>query len=112
MLQFLRHLVESLFELHKGRDLGDPAVQMQTRLVTGDIIRVYRGVDLTYSGWQRSSFCAPESLFQDLDFPFPGFKPVSLKSSLTPQESLEYVKENVRRICGDVPEKLLSKLLE
>ena len=87
-------------------------LQMQTRLVTGDIIRVYRGVDLTYSGWQRSSFCAPESLFQDLDFPFPGFKPVSLKSSLTPQESLEYVKENVRRICGDVPEKLLSKLLE
>ncbi len=86
-------------------------LQMQTRLITGDITRIYRGPELRYSGWQRSSFCSPESLFEELDFPFPGFTPVSLKSSLTPKESLEFVKESVRKVCGDVPDKLLLKML-
>ena len=86
-------------------------LQMQTRLVTGDIERVYRGADLKYSGWQRSIFCAPESLFDDLDCPFPGYKPRTLKSGLTPSESLDYLKETVRSICGDVSDNLLMKLL-
>jgi len=86
-------------------------LQMQTRLVTGDITRVYRGADLTYSGWQRSSFCTPESLFEDLDFPFPGYRPRTLNSSLTPSESLDYLKETVRATCGEVPDKVLLKLL-
>ena len=38
-------------------------LQLQCRVVTGDIIRVYRGPDLHYNGWQVSSFCTPESLF-------------------------------------------------
>lgn len=38
-------------------------LQMQCRVVTGEIIRVYRGADLHYSGWQVASFCRPEALF-------------------------------------------------
>ena len=86
-------------------------LQMQTRLITGDISRVYRGVDLQYSGWQRSCFCAPEALFEEMDFPFPGYKPRSLESSLTPSESLDYLKETVRKVCGEVPDKILMKML-
>lgn len=86
-------------------------LQMQTRVVTGDITRVYRGPDLTYSGWQRSSFCAPEALFEDLDFPFPGFTPRTLKSSLTPAQSLDFLKETIRKASGDVPDKTLMKIL-
>lgn len=86
-------------------------LQMQTRLVTGDISRVYRGAELTYNGWQRSSFCTPEALFEELDFPFPGFKPRSLTSTLRPEESLAFLKETVRKACGDVPDRLLMKLL-
>ena len=86
-------------------------LQMQTRIVTGDISRVYRGIDLRYNGWQRSSFCSPEALFEDMDFPFPGYKPRTLKSSMTPAGSLDYLKETVRRVCGDVPEKILMKML-
>lgn len=86
-------------------------LQYQARVVTGDIQRVYRGADLHYNGWQRSSFCAPEALFEDLDFPFPGFQPRSLQSSLTPEESLAFVKDVVLKHAGDVPEKLLNKML-
>lgn len=86
-------------------------LQMQTRVLTGDITRVYRGADLKYSGWQRSSFCAPEALFEDMDFPFPGYTPRTLKSDLTPAESLEFLKETIRKVCGDVPDKVLMKIL-
>ena len=86
-------------------------LQYQARVVTGDIQRVYRGADLHYNGWQRSSFCAPEALFEDLDFPFPGFKPRSLQSSLSPEESLAFVKDVVLKHAGNVPEKLLNKML-
>lgn len=86
-------------------------IQMQTRIITGDIARVYRGADLRYNGWQRSSFCTPEALFEEMDFPFPGYKPRTLKSSLTPAQSLEYLKDTVRNVCGDVPDKVLMKIL-
>lgn len=86
-------------------------LQYQARVVTGDIQRVYRGADLHYNGWQRSSFCSPEALFEDLDFPFPGFKPRSLQSSLSPEESLAFVKDVVLKHAGNVPEKLLNKML-
>lgn len=76
-------------------------IQMQTRIVTGDISRVYRGADLKYSGWQRSCFCAPESLFGDFNF----------KSSLSPAESLEFLKDTVRKVCGGIPDKILMKIL-
>ena len=87
-------------------------LQMQTRLVTGDITRVYRGANLTYSGWQRSSFCTPESLFfEDLGLPFPGYHPVSAKTDNTPAQSLEFLKEHISSLCGPVQAKTLEKLL-
>ena len=86
-------------------------IQMQARIITGDIARVYRGADLRYNGWQRSSFCTPEALFEEMDFPFPGYKPRTLKSSLTPAQSLEFLKDTVRNVCGDVPDKVLMKIL-
>ncbi len=87
-------------------------LQMQTRVVTGDIERVYRGPALTYNGWQRCSFCSPEALFEDEDFPFPGYVPRSMRSSLSPAESLDFLKETVQTACGrDIPEKLLMKML-
>lgn len=104
--------VRKLLGVKKGAaDALMAKLQYQTRVVTGDIQRVYRGSDLHYSGWQRCSFCSPEALFEDLDFPFPGFRPRSLKSAMTPQESLEFVMETVRSHAGDVPEKLLRKML-
>lgn len=38
-------------------------LEFSTLVVVGDITRVYRGPDLHYSGWQRSSVCTPEALF-------------------------------------------------
>ena len=55
--------------------------------------------------------CAPEALFEDLDFPFPGFTPRTLKSPLTPAQSLDFLKETIRKACGDVPDKTLMKIL-
>lgn len=86
-------------------------LQMQTRLITGDITRVYRGVDLRYDGWQRSSFCAPEALFEEMEFPFPGYKPRTMKSALTPDASLRFLQDIIRRSCGDVPDKILMRIL-
>ena len=86
-------------------------IQMQTRIITGDIERVYRGPDLRYNVWQRSSFCSPEALFEDMDFPFPGFKPRTLRSSLTPAESLGFLIDTIRKACGDVPDKAIMKVL-
>lgn len=86
-------------------------IQMQARIVTGDIARVYRGADLKYSGWQRSSFCTPEALFEEMDFPFPGYRPRTLKSSLTPAQSLDFLKDTIRNVCGDVPDIVLMKIL-
>lgn len=104
--------VRKLLGINKAKaDTLLTRLQMQTRVITGDITRVYSGEDLKYKGWQRSSFCAPESLFEDIDFPFPGYKPRSLKSSLTPSESLDFLKETVRRKCGDIPDKTLMKML-
>ena len=86
-------------------------LQMQGRVITGDITRVYRGPNLTYNGWQRSTFCTPEALFEDLDFPFPGFRPRTFRPTLSPAASLDFLKETIHRHCGDVPDRLLARLL-
>ena len=38
-------------------------LQMGTWVVVGDIEREYRGPNLTYSGWQRTSLTSPDQLF-------------------------------------------------
>lgn len=87
-------------------------LQRKTRVVTGDITRVYRGQDLHYNGWQTCTFCTPEALFEDdADFPFPGFVPRTLKSSLTPAESRDYLVETILRTSPGTPEKAIAKVL-
>lgn len=74
-------------------------LQMGTRVVTGDIRRVYRGSDLHYNGWQRSDFCRPDDLYEDLSV------------SHSPEESFRFLCDLVRRTSGDIPDKILFKLL-
>ena len=87
-------------------------LQRKTRIVIGDITRVYRGQDLHYNGWQSSIFCTPEALFEDdADFPFPGFVPRTLKSSLTPSESRDFVVEAILRTSPGASAKQMDKVL-
>lgn len=90
-------------------------LMMQCRVVTGDITRVYRGPDLHYNGWQVSSFCSPESLFDTASFAgFPGF-PFSagdgLETDHSPEESYQLLKEKIRSIVPDATDGQIQKML-
>ena len=77
-------------------------LQNQTLVVTGDFERVYKGEFLEYSGWQLSSFCRPEDLFEyDLRAPF-----------RTPQESRERLAGVVRAAAPHVTDAQLHKMLD
>ena len=77
-------------------------LQNQTLVVTGDFERVYKGEFLEYSGWQLSSFCRPEDLFEyDLEAPF-----------RTPAESRERLAAVVRAAAPDVTDAQLHKMLD
>lgn len=82
-------------------------LQYQCRVVTGDITRVYRGPQLTYNGWQVSSFCRPEDLFKgDAAFAaFPGFPFAAeadpLHTDHTPEESLACLVDHLRAILPE-----------
>ena len=90
-------------------------LQMQCRVVTGDITRVYRGPDLHYNGWQVSSFCTPESLFCVDAIPGPGGFPFgearTLEVDHSPAESLARLVEHIRELVPDVSEKQVMKML-
>jgi hypothetical protein len=90
-------------------------LQMQCRVVTGDITRVYRGPDLHYNGWQVSSFCTPESLFCADALPGPGGFPFGAARTLevdhSPDESLERLVEHIREIAPQATEKQILKML-
>ena len=107
--------VRKLLDVKKGAaDALMTKLQMQCRVVTGDIVRVYRGPDLHYNGWQTSSFCAPESLFDTVPFPaFAGFlqQQESLEVTCSPEESWNLLCEHVRTLFPDVTETQLKKLL-
>lgn len=91
----------------------------QTRLLIGDIERVYRGPSLKYSGWQHCSFCTPEALFSadagSAPVLFGGFSPFSAEDPLavacSPEESLAALKEKLKGLLPGVPEKALQMLL-
>ena len=91
-------------------------LSMQCRVVTGDITRVYRGPDLHYNGWQVSSFCTPESLFNVDAIPGPGGFPFgetrSLEVDHSPAESLERLVEHIRSIAPSATEKQILKMLQ
>ena len=98
-------------------DAAIARLENQTRLVIGDMQRVYRGPDLHYNGWQTASFCRPDDLF-DLDssespsFPFdiPPRAPLG-RDDRTPAESLAFLKAHVLRLAPHATERDLAKLL-
>ena len=76
-------------------------LQYQTRLVTGDFERVYKGEFLEYQGWQLASFCRPEDLFEyDLDAPF-----------RTPEASYARLAARIRSTVPAAPDADIRKLL-
>ena len=91
-------------------------LQMQCRVVTGDITRVYRGPDLHYNGWQVSSFCTPESLFCVDALPGPGGFPFGEARTLdvdhSPAESLALLIAHIRSISPAATEKQILKMLQ
>ena len=82
-------------------DAAVAKLQHQCRLVTGDIERVYKGPELTYQGWQLSSYCTPEDLFED-----------SLVTDHTPEESLKILTDHISGLFdGSVPTARILKIL-
>ena len=107
--------VRGLLGIKKGAaDAIITRLMMQCRVVTGDIIRVYRGPDLHYNGWQTSSFCTPEDLFETTSVPFfAGFETLeqSLQVDHSPQESYQMLKEKIRSLFPEATDAQLAKLL-
>ena len=89
-----------------------------TRLLVGDIQRVYRGPTLKYSGWQICTFCTPEALFgaEDAVPVFGGFSPFSAEDPLdtgcTPEDSFAALLRHLRELLPEAREKDIRKLLE
>lgn len=94
--------VRALLNVKKAAaDSAMAKLEHQCRVVVGDIMRRYDGPYLTYKGWQVSSFCMPESLFEN-DFAasqFPGFPFAgggqTLHTNHTPEESLEVLIKHI-----------------
>ena len=107
--------VRGLLGVKKGpADAQMTRLMMQCRVVTGDITRVYRGPDLHYNGWQFSSFCTPEDLFDSKAVPFfAGFEAASSSLNVlhSPSESYQRLKEHIRSIAPDATDVQIAKLL-
>ncbi|MBR4827081.1 MAG: hypothetical protein IKZ91_04270 [Bacteroidales bacterium] len=101
-------------------DAAATRLQMQCRLVIGDITRVYRGPDLHYNGWQRASFCSPEALFGwdnegTTAAKGPGgfpFVDADVKTfNHTPQESLALLVSHIKQLFPGASESAIIKAL-
>lgn len=108
--------VRLLLGIKKGAaDTIIAKLMQQCRVVTGDITRVYRGPDLHYNGWQTSSFCTPEALFDKPAVPFfaafEAARGSDLEVNHSPEESFRRLQEHIRTLIPDVTEKQLLKLL-
>ena len=87
-------------------------LQMATRLVTGDIVRVYRGADLHYNGWQTSSFCTPDALFEAGVPDWFGHRTARNEEiSASPDASRDFLLDLLRRLAPDAGEAQRLKLL-
>lgn len=90
-------------------------LMQQCRVVTGDITRVYRGPDLRYNGWQVSSFCTPEALFDKPAVPFfAAFEAADgsdLDVSHSPEESLRRLQNKIRSLFPEATDKQIAKML-
>ena len=85
-----------------------------TRLVIGDIQRVYRGPNLEYKGWQTASYCTPESLFErpEEDFGPWHIKSSSLKCGCSPEESLAILRNHIHELFPEAVENDILKILK
>ncbi|MBR5660120.1 MAG: hypothetical protein IKW99_01050 [Bacteroidales bacterium] len=84
-----------------------------TRLIIGDIQRVYKGPNLEYKGWQTASYCTPESLFER---PAEDFGPwhiggSTLKCDCSPEESYSKLRNHIRGLFPEATEKQLDKII-
>ncbi len=107
--------IRNLLGIKKGQaDALMARLMMQCRTVTGDITRVFRGPDLHYNGWQTSSFCTPEELF-DTDIPFAAFKGFTggdgLATDHSPAESYAILSQRIRDLHPDATDKEIAKIL-
>ena len=110
--------VRSLLGVKKSAaDAVIAKLQQQTRLITGDFQRVYRGADLHYSGWQTASFTTPEAMFSETEeakgpggFPFAGDE-LTLDTGHSPAESLEILCSRISSLYPGVGERDLAKVL-
>lgn len=95
----------------------------QTRLIIGDIERVYRGPELKYSGWQHCVFCTPEALFGPAQFPaaddqlaFGGFVPEAadnrLDTACTPEESRRRLLAHLSGLLPGASESSIERLVK
>ena len=109
--------VRGLLNIKKGpADAIMTRLMMQCRVITGDITRVYRGPDLHYNGWQVSSFCTPEALFDTGTAfeAFPGFPfhdEPSLQVDHSAEESFRRLKEHIRGLAPQATDAQIAKLL-
>ena len=107
--------IRGLLGIKKGAaDALVTRLMMQCRVVTGDITRVYRGPDLHYNGWQVSSFCTPEDLF-DKGVPFfAGFDQAvgnGLDVDHAPQESYRRLSTKIRSLVPGATDLQIARLL-
>ena len=108
--------VRGLLGIKKGQaDALICRLMQQCRVITGDILRVYRGPDLSYNGWQTSSFCTPEALFDKPAVPFfAGFDAGDdhpLQVGHSPEESYRLLTEKIRSLAPEATDKEIAKLL-
>ena len=84
-----------------------------TRIVIGDIQRVYRGPNLEYKGWQTASYCTPESLFERPEEEFGPWhiKGTSLKCNCSPEESYAKLTGLIRNMFPEASENDIRKII-
>lgn len=74
-------------------------LEMGTWSVVADFIRLYRGKNLEYNGWQRSILTTPDELFEQ-----------SVLVDCTPEESRQFLIEHVKNFYPD-QEKKIEKII-
>jgi hypothetical protein len=84
-----------------------------TRIVIGDIQRVYRGPNLEYKGWQTASYCTPESLFERPEEEFGPWhiKGTSLKCDCSPEKSYSKLTGHIRNMFPEATENAVRKII-
>ncbi len=106
--------VRELLKVKKSKSDSVLAALMNgTRLIIGDIQRVYKGPNLEYKGWQTASYCTPESLFER---PAEEFGPwhiggSTLKCGCSPEESYSKLKSHIKELFSEATEKQIDIII-